>query len=181
MIGSGMRQLHKTSNVIPLARKVSRDQRRHQIIAATMKVLARKGYSQTTLAEVATMAGVSHGLVNFHFESKEKLLAETLLFMADEYRRNWQLALAKAPADPAQQLAALLAADFNTSICTPERLACWCSYWGEVQSRPIYQQQCSANDENYIDGLERLCAALVQDGNYAIDAVRAARVLRFTS
>ncbi len=176
-----MRSLCKSSNVVALPRKVSKDQRRQQIIDATMRVLARKGYSQTTLANVAGEAGVSYGLVNFHFESKEKLLTETLLFMADEYRRNWQQALASAPDAPARKLAALLAADFNSSICTLERLACWCSYWGEVQSRPIYQQECSANDDSYIQTLEMLCASITDEGSYAVDAVRAARTLRFTS
>ena len=171
----------KLSNVIPLARKISRDQRRQQLINATMRVLARKGFSQTTLANVAAEAGVSHGLVNFHFESKEKLLTATLLFMADEYRQNWSSALRDAGDAPAEKLAALLQADFNDVICTPERLACWCSFWGEVQSRPIYQQECAANDDRYIHNLEQICESIIHDGNYGLDHVTVARVLRFAS
>ena len=176
MIGSA-----KLSNIIPLARKISRDQRRQQLINATMRVLARKGFSQTTLANVAAEAGVSHGLVNFHFESKEKLLTATLLFMSDEYRQNWSSALHDAGDAPAEKLAALLKADFNDQICTPERLACWCSFWGEVQSRPIYQQECAANDDRYIQNLEEICESINRDGAYGLDAVTVARVLRFTS
>ncbi len=93
-----------------------------------MRVLARKGFLQTTLESIVAEAGVSNGLVNFHFESKEKLLTATLLFMADEYRQNWSSALLDAGDVPAEKLAALLQADFNDVICTPERLACWCSF-----------------------------------------------------
>lgn len=171
----------KPLKMVPLARKVSRDQRRQQLIDATMRVLARKGFSQTTLANVAAEACVSHGLVNFHFESKEKLLTATLLFMAEEYRQNWSNALRDAGDAPAEKLAALLEADFNDVICTPERLACWCSFWGEVQSRPIYQQECAANDDRYIRQLEDICKNIIFDGNYNLHAVTAARVLRFTS
>lgn len=171
----------KFLDVAPLARKINRDQRRQQLINATMRVLARKGFSQTTLANVAAEASVSHGLVNFHFESKEKLLTATLLFMADEYRQNWSSALQEAGDAPADKLAALLAADFNDVICTPERLACWCSFWGEVQSRPIYQQECAANDDRYIQQLEQICTNIIADGNYGLDAVTVARILRFTS
>lgn len=171
----------KPSNVVPLPRKISRDQRRQQLIDATMRVLARKGYSQTTLSNVALEAGVSHGLVNFHFETKEKLLTATLLFLANEYRQNWLVALEKAGPEPADELAAFLAADFNDYICKPERLACWCSFWGEVQSRPIYQQECAANDDRYIQQLESICAAIVKQGNYGVDPIRVARVLRCTS
>jgi TetR/AcrR family transcriptional repressor of bet genes len=171
----------KSAKVIPLQRKISRDARRQQLIAATMRVLARKGFAQTTLSDVAAEAGVSHGLVNFHFESKEKLLTATLLFMADEYRGNWTSALNGAGPRHADKLAAMLAADFNPDICTPERLACWCSYWGEVQSRPLYQQEYSANDTAYIEMLEGLSAENIAEGGYGLDAVRTARVLRFTS
>lgn len=167
-----------TVSVLPLQRKVSRQQRRRQLIDATMKVLARKGYAQTTLSDVAKEAGVSHGLVIFHFASKEKLLTETLLFMAEEYRANWEKALAEAGPSPAEQLDALMRADYEPSICTPEHLACWCSFWGEVQSRPIYQQECASNDRRYIRRLEGICAALIKEGGYGLDTVRSARALR---
>jgi AcrR family transcriptional regulator len=167
-----------TASVLPLARKVSRQQRRQQLIDATMRVLARKGYAQTTLSDVAKEAGVSHGLVIFHFTSKEKLLTETLLFMAEEYRANWEKALQEAGSSPAEQLDALMRADYEPAICTPEHLACWCSFWGEVQSRPIYQQECASNDRRYIEQLQEICAALTKEGGYNHDPVRTARVLR---
>lgn len=176
-----MQTAPKPANVVPLQRKISREVRQQQLIAATMRVLSRKGYAQTTLSDVAAEAGVSHGLVNFHFESKEKLLSATLLFMAEEYRQNWQKALAAAGPRAADRLAALMAADFNDDICTQERIACWCSFWGEVQSRPIYQQECNANDDRYIAQLEGICGDLIADGGYALDAARTARALRFTS
>ena len=58
----------------PSSRKASRPVRRQQLIDATIAVLARKGYSALTVADVAKTAGLSVGIINFHFESKEKLL-----------------------------------------------------------------------------------------------------------
>jgi AcrR family transcriptional regulator len=170
-----------TVSILPLQRRVGREQRRQQLIDATMKVLSRKGFAQTTLSDVAKEAGVSHGLVIFHFDSKEKLLTETLLFMAEEYRANWESALAQAGPSAAEQLDALIRADYEPSICTPEHLACWCSFWGEAQSRPIYQQECASNDRRYIKRLEGICAALIKEGDYSLNAVRTARVLRLIS
>ena len=57
------------------------------------------------MADVADGAGLSRGIVNFHFESKEKLLVATLQYMADEYSAHWRAALQKAGDDPARQLA----------------------------------------------------------------------------
>ena len=72
----------------PPPRKMSRESRRAQLIESTIETLALRGYARTTLTEVARTAGLSHGLVNFHFETKEKLLSETLGYLAEEYRLN---------------------------------------------------------------------------------------------
>lgn len=164
----------------PLPRKASREARRQQLIEATIEVLASKGYSRMTLTDVAKLAGLSHGLVNFHFETKEKLLSETLRYLSDEYRENWMAALAAAGQGPAKRLHALLSADFNAAICTPARLSAWCSFWGEAQSRPMYQETCGAKDDDYNARLESLCAELMRDFGYTGDPVRIARVLRVT-
>jgi len=163
-----------------LPRKASRGQRRQQLIDATVECLARRGYAQTTLTDVANLAGLSHGLVNFHFETKQKLLTETLLYLAAEYRENWISALAAAPASPEHQLAALIAADFNETICTQSKLGAWVAFWGEAQSRPNYQETCGSNDLEYISMLEAICERIIERGNHNLGAARVARVLRVT-
>lgn len=164
----------------PARRKQSREERRTQLIEATIETIALRGYARTTLSEVARTAGLSHGLVNFHFETKEKLLEETLAFLAEEYRENWQAALAAAATDPASQLAALIRADFEPAICTPARLSAWCAFWGEAQSRPLYQERYGANDEAYNRNMEQICARLIAAGGYSGSAERTARVVRVT-
>ena len=162
----------------PPRRKLSRDARRVQLMDATIEVLAQRGYARTTLTEVANQAGLSHGLVNFHFQTKEKLLTETLLYLAEEYRQNWLAALDAAGPSPAERLDALFRADFNDGICTPAKLSAWCSFWGEAQSRPIYQERCGSNDQIYNDQMEAICAELLPDARHA---PRVARVLRVTT
>lgn len=161
-------------------RKLSREARRTQLIEATIETIAARGYARTTLTDVARVAGLSHGLVNFHFETKEKLLAETLLYLADEYRQNWMRALEAAAPDPASQLDAMLRADFNPAICTPARLSAWFAFWGEAQSRPLYQERCGSNDAAYKLRMEEICAALAAEGGYPGTPARIARTLRVT-
>lgn len=162
-------------------RKLSRAARREQLIEATIETIARLGYARTTLAEVARHAGLSHGLVNFHFQTKQKLLGEVLLRLADEYRQNWTAALKSAGPEPARRLDAMLRADFNPAICTPSRLSAWCAFWGEAQSRPLYQERCGSNDREYIGVLEDICRALLSEIGQTGDAARIARVLRVTT
>tara|TARA_R110002124_G_scaffold26762_1_gene96149 strand:- start:147 stop:818 length:672 start_codon:yes stop_codon:yes gene_type:complete len=162
-------------------RKASRDARRTQLIESTISTLAEKGYARTTLTDVALRAGLSHGLVNFHFKTKDNLLSETLVFLAEEYRTNWTSAMAAVGPHPAAQLHAMVAADFAPQICTHERLSSWCAFWGEAQSRPLYQQHCGNNDQHHMDVMEGLCAALLNRLGRDDNAQYIARVIRTCS
>jgi TetR/AcrR family transcriptional repressor of bet genes len=163
----------------PLApRTLDRTTRRGQVIEATIDCLSERGFSRTTVTDVARRAGISHGLVLFHFQSKDNLLAEVLDFLADEYQSNWQEALANAGEAPEAQIMALLRADFAPAICTPARLAAWCAYWGESQSRPLYQSRCGANDALHNATLVEICNRMNDLYGYRHNAERTARLLR---
>jgi TetR/AcrR family transcriptional repressor of bet genes len=138
--------------------------RRQELIEATIDQLAKRGYESTTLADVAAAAGLSRGIVNFHFESKEKLLVETLRALSDEYRSHWKAAVKAAGTDPAARLWALVSADFDKRICTPRKLGAWCAFWGEAKSRPTYRELCSANDDDYQATVIELCRELAAPG-----------------
>jgi TetR/AcrR family transcriptional repressor of bet genes len=150
-------------------RKASKEIRQLQLIEATIDSLAKRGYSETTMADVADGAGLSRGIVNFHFESKEKLLVATLQHMYDEYAAHWRTALDKAGGDPASRLQALVAADFDRSICNKRKLAAWCAFWGEAKSRPTYQALSGARDKAYQGTIVELCGLLKRDAGYGYD------------
>ncbi len=151
-------------------RKASKETRRQQLIEATIDSLAKRGYSDTTLANVADGAGLSRGIVNFHFESKENLLVATLQYMADEYAAHWSTALEKADDNPAARLWAVIAADFERKVCTKRKLAAWCAFWGEAKSRPTYQSICGARDAKYQHTYVVLCQQLKDEAGYQFDA-----------
>lgn len=152
----------------PASRKASRPVRRQQLIDATIVVLARKGYSALTVADVAKTAGLSVGIINFHFESKEKLLAACLTHLADEYYRNWQGALAMPGASVAEKLRLVVLGDFNDKIFTPDKLAAWIAFWGETQGRPIYVEICSGYDEERARTVAGLCEKIIKEGGYKL-------------
>jgi AcrR family transcriptional regulator len=53
--------------------------KRQSILDAAAEVLAARGYSGTTLTEVAELAGTQPGSLYYHFESREALITEVLL------------------------------------------------------------------------------------------------------
>lgn len=63
--------------------KAAETERREQILAAAYEIAARDGLDRLTVRAVAAGAGLSHGLVHFHFRSKAHLLAALLDWMLD--------------------------------------------------------------------------------------------------
>jgi AcrR family transcriptional regulator len=159
-------------------RTASREQRRQQLIDATVKCISRQGLSGTKLSDVAAMAGLSQGIVNLHFTSKENLLTETLHYLAQEYRSQFERVLADSPPDPADALLALMEMDLGPSICDRKKLAVWFAFWGEVKAVPTYQKICAAIDKGYSAVLRNLCQSIIDDGNYRhLDAGTVANAL----
>ncbi len=156
-------------------RTASRAARRQQLIDATMKCIARKGMGSVTLADVAGEAGLSQGIVNLHFESKDNLLKETLRSLAGEYREKFDRALRKSRPHAADKLRAIMQLDLGPSICNQRKLAVWFAFWGEVKSRPTYRRMCDQWDQLYEEVVAGLCDELIADGDYRnIDATTVA-------
>ena len=85
----------------PGRRALAKERRRRQLIDATIKSISRKGLGSLTLADVAKEAGLSQGIVNLHFQSKDNLLAETLRSIADEYHEQFMETLDNSGPEPA--------------------------------------------------------------------------------
>lgn len=154
----------------PRKRTESKALRRQQLIDSTIESIAKRGFAETTLADVASGAGLSRGIVNFHFESKEQLLIETLRFVSEEYRQNWQKALARAGGSAIERLLALINADFEPAVCNRKKVAVWYAFWGEAKSRPTYLKLCADRDQDYGEMMRALIQDIVEEGPYpAID------------
>jgi len=57
--------------------------RREQICRAAVAVIAREGYSGTTMRMVAEEAGVSTGMLNHYFANRQDLLIKALVFVSE--------------------------------------------------------------------------------------------------
>lgn len=151
-------------------RTAPRHERKEQLIKATIRSIAKNGLSVTTMASVAAEAGLSQGIINLHFHSKDRLLEETLRYVVDEYRQIWLNAMDTDAKTAAERLEAMVAVSFDKRICQRNKLAVWFAFWGESRSRPIYRQICAERDEEYRQALSDVCQEIIVQGNYGINA-----------
>jgi len=148
-------------------RTASKEERQHQLIQATIRSVAKNGLSDTTMATVSNEAGLSQGIINLHFQSKDRLLVETLHFIADEYHKSWEKELQKEGMTPAEKLEALVYVDFKQPVCDQNKLAVWFAFWGESKSRPTYRKICAMRDMEYRKQLIEVLEKLIEEGGYA--------------
>ncbi len=147
-------------------RTASKVARRQQLIEATIKCISERGIGSTTLGDVAREAGLSQGIVNLHFESKENLFNETLRYLAEEYKSLFEKTLEKSGPDAADKLLALMELDLKPSVCDRKKIAVWFGFWGEVISMTAYRKMCNEYDRGYDRVIERLSKEMIAEGKY---------------
>ena len=147
-------------------RAISKLRRREQLIKSTIRCIANRGIAGTTMADVTQDAGLSLGIVNLHFQSKDKLFEETLQYLSDEYEAYWDAALEKSGDSAAEKMAAVVESDFSARVCERKKIAVWFAFWGEVKSRPTYLQICAKNDKRNNDVVADIARQLKKEANY---------------
>lgn len=122
-------------------KKASEEFRREQIVQAAFRVAAREGLEQLTIRLVAAEAGLSTGLVFFHFKSKEVLLLTLLDWLLDSLFETWQVS---ENLPPAERLLAWLQfdlQDLSQDEQGRDRLRLFLSYWPLATHDPVIQER----------------------------------------
>lgn len=146
--------------------EAAKEVRRKQLIDATIRAIGRVGYASATLTHVASEAGLSPGIVNFYFKSKEQLLVATLEQIAEEYSAFWQAAINKGKVSPAAGLEAMIEADFHPTVCNVEKVSIWYAFWAEARSNASYHDVVHNLEQDYLAQTATLCQRIIQEGGY---------------
>lgn len=107
-------------------RNKSRELSRIALLEATARVVLEHGIDGTTVSRIQRESGLSRGMINLHFDSKENLIAALQDHLGDKYDEVWN-ALASThitqvdtPREAARLLARLIAADLSQPVLTLE-------------------------------------------------------------
>lgn len=132
------------------AERKSSDERRDEIVRATLRLVAAKGFAGVTLREVATEVGVVHGLIRHYFTSRDELVAAAFDFAVTSELASDRALLDGL--DPVAALAGWLAA-------TPEdHYRVWIDAWSEAPRTPPL---AAALDRHHRD-CERILTSVIE-------------------
>jgi TetR/AcrR family transcriptional repressor of bet genes len=159
-----------------MARDALKEARRIQLMEATIDCIAARGFADLTLADVAKAAGLSVGIVNFYFKSKDVLLIETLRHLVADYVQQTNENIRTAGTSAAAQIDAMIESDFHRTIANRKRVTVWYAFWGETRWRPEFLKICQQLSDSFHDETRAAFARLVTEGGYSnIDADLVAR------
>lgn len=71
------------------------EERRKQVLRATLKAIGEKGFNAVTLQDIADYADVSKGVISYYFKNKEDVFYHLLEWMTDRIFQNEYAAIQK--------------------------------------------------------------------------------------
>ena len=150
----------------PATSEQQKSQRRDEIIAAAKKVFARKGFHDTTIADIAKEAELAYGSVYWYFDSKDDLFRQ--LIAVEEYGLRTHVAVALAKSGTQFGFAeapfrASLRATFEFFDANPATAKLLFRDAYSLDSR--FDKQLGGIYERFIDDIEMLIAAAQNRGD----------------
>jgi TetR/AcrR family transcriptional repressor of bet genes len=155
-------------------------ERREQIAAALLRVMATQGYERATIGDIARAAELTPSLVHYHFENKQAILLDALDQLASRHAAGLEQRLARAGRGARAELDAFI--DFHLGLgaaADPEALSCWVLMSGEALREPAvrvrYERALGGLSARLVHILDRGAA----DGAFACpdpDAVASALI-----
>jgi len=152
--------------------------RRRMLVEAAMECLARDGIQGFTIDRICKLAGVSRGLINHYFDSKDGLLVE--VYRGSLYQmvstRIAQVAGADPTGDssPNARLTAIIDATFTPEFFSRARLRIWLALWGEIATNPTLRKAHRELYGTYRGTIAREIALIAKARGIKLDADRLA-------
>ncbi|MGD9056754.1 MAG: TetR/AcrR family transcriptional regulator [Desulfobacterales bacterium] len=95
--------------------RVEKNNKYHQILEAAVKVFARQGFHQSTVAQIAKEAGVADGTIYLYFKNKDDILVQFFRFRTKQVFESFREAVdgAEASTDKLRNLVRRHLAEFQ--------------------------------------------------------------------
>lgn len=132
-----------------MGRRSNTDERRNQIVQAFMEVVARKGFSGASVQEIAAEAGLTPGLIHYHFKSKHEILMTLFARLESEIRERVDSQLqGDGKRDPQRALEAFLDAFLALDGKSDQLLV---SCWSMISSEAAIDKGLGAAYRDFLD------------------------------
>ena len=141
-------------------RELAAAEARTRILAAAAVCIVRDGLAKVRMAGIAREAGVSAGLLHYHFDTKEQLFAEVLTYSHRLSSVLNQELLQRTGNDAPQRLSAFL----DRCLPSDDRLAHEWLLWQELDLLCLRQPKLAKVGADLYEDLYSSVTAIISDG-----------------
>jgi TetR/AcrR family transcriptional regulator, cholesterol catabolism regulator len=131
-----------------------------QILAATLRILAREGFTALSMRAVAAEAGLTSGLLTYYYPSKTELVAAALRQIGEQ---DAALVAVDDHLEPVEQVRQALRRAVAPELLTPDYLSLRLQLWALDQADEEFASINRATQRRYRVALGRLIAAARPD------------------
>lgn len=158
-----------------MGRPSNTEERRRQILAALIRVMARRGYDGAAIGDIARAARLTPGLVHYHFKSKEEILLSALDHIAARHLAGLDAAMAAAGGKAVDEVGAFIDVHLKLgAYADPEALACWNLLSGEALRNKRVRERFEAALAQVVGRLAASIRKGQQQWEFSCDDVEAA-------
>jgi AcrR family transcriptional regulator len=143
-----------------------KDERRKALLRAARLVFARKGFAGAKIADVAAVAGISHGLVYHYFSEKDSLFNATI----EASEEGWEMLVSmtrREPGTPWDRLVFICAQMIAGLREEPEHLLMLVHAYTEDAAPAAAREVLKRFRERILDDLARMIEACQREGQVA--------------
>lgn len=145
---------------LTMPRPSNTQERRHQIVQGLLSVMASGGYEGATTKAIAEAAGLTSGLVHYHFRNKQEILLAAIDELERRLESRYQAFLTEA-STPEQRLLAFIDARLAPGEgADPEAVASWVTIGVEAVHQPevkaAYQESLQSQQETLIKSIKAI-------------------------
>lgn len=145
---------------MPTSRSRIEDIRRHELIEAAYQTFLDHGLNGLTMARISKRSGLSTGIINYYFKSKNDLI---FAFVRKAYFRTLTdtARMLRTARSPRERVDAIIAAHLSERIFTIESSKAWIGFYAFLDKRPDLARLHRVFDRRVISNLVHALSALV--------------------
>ncbi len=154
------------SDKVQNAREAGKSKNRRHLLDSAANAIFKFGFRGATIAAIQQESGLSRGMINLHFETKENLLLAVAEDLSQHYHARWTRATNDKTLSAAERLRAIIQVDLSPEVLNARDVAIWFAFRSEVTSNPEYRQFIDSRDAGFRDTIIEICQSLIDEGGY---------------
>lgn len=135
------------------------NERKNQIVKATVDCISRYGYNNFSMQDVARSAGVSKGIIHYYFLNKDDLMMSVLEHVANDISSLLHTGMSEA-SDPLKKMELFLVTCLNIVRKTKEYYQVNMDFWTQINQKEDVRLTVAKHYKNF----REVCSKVIAEG-----------------